>query len=165
RVALISIEDFKELVSIRRELEARALQLSITNGNDDWEAQIVAAFHRLTKTSPPGHILNPVEEEERERRHRDFHMALLSGCKSRWLLRFCEQLTAHLERYRRILNPQSAISTGDGEEIEGEHRSLMTVMINRDADEAINLIERHRNRTYNVILGRFDAYASSVAAE
>lgn len=165
RVAPISIEDFEELVSIRRELEARAIQLSIANGNDDWEAQLVAAFHRLTKTSPPGHILNPVEEEERERRHRDFHMALVSGCRSRWLLRFCEQLTAHLERYRRILNPQSAISTGDGKEIEDEHRALMTVVIDRDVDGAIDLIERHRNRTYNVILGRFEAYRGFVAAE
>ena len=165
RVAPISLEDFEELTSLRKELEARAIQLAIVNGNDDWEAQIVAAFHRLTKASLPGQLLNAVEEEERERRHRDFHMALLSGCRSRWLLRFCEQLTAHLERYRRILNPHSAISTGDGEEIEDEHRALMNAMINRNGSEAIHLIDRHRDRTYAVLLSRFETCTGQAAAE
>ena len=83
-------------MAIRKELEVRAMELAISNGNDDWEAQIVAAYHHLTKTHPPGLPLAAAEEEERERRHRDFHYALLAGCRSRWLLRFCDRLTSHL---------------------------------------------------------------------
>jgi DNA-binding GntR family transcriptional regulator len=165
RVAQITREDFEELVAVRKDLEVRAMELAIRNGNDDWEAEIVAAYHRLTKTHPPGLPLAKEEEEERERRHRDFHHALLAGCRSRWLLRFCDRLTSHLERYRRILNPRTVISTGVAEEIEEEHRALMMAMIERDVSRASALIERHRDRTYDVILSRFESYAQRTAAE
>ncbi|MEQ9328705.1 MAG: FCD domain-containing protein [Rhodospirillales bacterium] len=165
RVARITRADFEELVAIRKELEVRAMELAIRNGNDDWEAQIVASYHHLTKTHPPGLPLAAAAEEERERRHRDFHYALLAGCRSRWLLRFCDRLTSHLERYRRILNPRAIISTGIADEIEEEHRALMMAMIERDPARAAALIERHRDRTYDVILARFETYEHRFAAE
>jgi DNA-binding GntR family transcriptional regulator len=164
RVAQITRNDFNELVTIRQELEIRAIELAIQHGDDDWEANIVAAYHRLKKTRPPGHIENPADEEERERRHRDYHMALIAGCRSRWLLRFCEQLTAHLERYRRILNPQSIISTGIAAEIEEEHRALMEAMLNRSTKDAVEIINHHRDRTYDVILSRFETFEQRTAA-
>lgn len=155
RVSQISEDDFDQLVDIREDLEARALRLSIANGNDDWEAVIVASYHKMTLTSPPGLHRDPASEEERELRHRRFHHALLSACGSRWQLRFMNHLTGHLERYRRIMIPRSNINDKVAEEIEEEHRLLMANTIDRNIESALSILNDHRRRTYSDIKKEF----------
>ena len=41
--------DLRDLGGVRVLLETHALRESIANGDDDWEAGIIAAFHRLTR--------------------------------------------------------------------------------------------------------------------
>ncbi|MGI9423145.1 MAG: GntR family transcriptional regulator [Hyphomicrobiaceae bacterium] len=155
RVSEISEDDFDQLVDMRKHLEARALHLSIAAGDDDWEAAIVASYHKMTKTSPPGLLRDPTAEEERERRHRTFHHALLSACGSKWQLRFMDHLTSHLERYRRIMTPRSKITKKVAREIEDEHRLLMENAINRDTQTTLTIMNDHRRRTYSAIKDEF----------
>ena len=160
RVAPVWKEDFHQLIAIRKDLEARALELSMAHGNDDWEASIVSSYHKLTKTSPPGLVLDAEAEELRERRHRAIHHALLSACGSHWLLRFCDQLTAHLERYRRIMTPRSKITKKVAAAIEDEHKLLMESVIARDYARAWGVLDSHRDRTYTAIQSAFDQAAA-----
>jgi GntR family transcriptional regulator, carbon starvation induced regulator len=155
QVSEISEDDFDQLVDVRQDLEARALERSIANGNDDWEAEIVANYHKLARTTPPGLELEPAGDEERELRHRRFHHALLSACGSRWQMRFLEHLTSHIERYRRIKTPRSSISKKTAREIETEHRLLMESTINRNTTDALKILGEHRHRTYSAIKDRF----------
>ncbi|MGI9524979.1 MAG: FCD domain-containing protein, partial [Hyphomicrobiaceae bacterium] len=156
RVSEISQADFDQLVDMRDHLEARALKLSVASGDDDWEAAIVASYHKMRKTSsPPGLVCDPAADEERELRHRTFHYALLSACGSRWQLRFMDQLTSHLERYRRIMTPRSKITKKVAREIEDEHRRLMESAIARDVQTTLSIMSGHRRRTYAAIKSEF----------
>src|SRR5579862_2721505 len=48
RVSAISQADLNDIYKTRAHIECLALRLSIEQGNDDWEANILAAYHRLT---------------------------------------------------------------------------------------------------------------------
>ena len=49
RVSPLSVEDMADITRMRLMLDLEALGASIDAGNDEWEAGIVAAFHRLEK--------------------------------------------------------------------------------------------------------------------
>jgi len=48
RVAPMSLDDLEDLTRMRILLECEALRESMAQGTDDWEADIVSAFHKLT---------------------------------------------------------------------------------------------------------------------
>src|SRR5580704_6681604 len=50
RAAPISPEDLSDLTRVRIEIEALCLRRAIAQGDVDWEARLVAAFHRLSRT-------------------------------------------------------------------------------------------------------------------
>jgi GntR family carbon starvation induced transcriptional regulator len=81
-VAPLSIDDLEDLTDLRCEIEAIALRRSVANGDAEWEAAVLAAAHRLRRTtmlSPPDHSLTP----EWVVRHAAFHAALVGACGSR----------------------------------------------------------------------------------
>jgi len=155
RVAEVSEADFDELVDIRRALEAGALEAAMANGDDDWEAEIIATYHKLIKAASPAQGADAAAEEERELRHRRFHEALIAACGSRWQLRFLNNLTSHLERYRRIMRPASQVSAGFIQDVADEHKELMERTIQRDVKGALKVLDAHRLRTYSAIKNQF----------
>ena len=50
RVADISLAELHDIMTLRRKLETEALAEAIRRGDSDWEAEIVAAYHRLSRT-------------------------------------------------------------------------------------------------------------------
>ena len=49
RVAPVSLEDLADITETRVMLEGEALRQSIARGDETWEANLMAAFHRLTR--------------------------------------------------------------------------------------------------------------------
>jgi DNA-binding GntR family transcriptional regulator len=94
----ISLDDFREIVAMRKLLEAQALGEAIARGDDDWEAGIVAAFHRLSKVEeqlPTNAVRLAADWEER---NQAFHDALVAACGNRWLMHFRAILFAQSRR-------------------------------------------------------------------
>jgi GntR family transcriptional regulator, carbon starvation induced regulator len=148
RVAATSREDFADLCEIRKIVETEALKRSIMAGDDDWEAGVVAAFHRLTKIE--AQMPNNLEAlyDEWEIRNRAFHKALLSACPSPWLLRIHDQLFQQAERYRRI----TFVSGGTKmRNVNQEHRAIMEAAVARDVDAACGLAASHILKTLSVL--------------
>ena len=50
RVAPLSADDFRDLTDARVEIEKLTLARSIARGELEWESQLVAAWHRLSRT-------------------------------------------------------------------------------------------------------------------
>lgn len=151
RVAPISAAELAEVTRLRKRLETMALANSIAAGDVDWEADVVAAFHRLSKAALPLDTDRPGVADEWEAMHRDFHHALIAACASPWLLKFCSQLAAHAERYRRIRHYQSVGPEEMARDVEREHRELLEATLARDSDRACALLERHFDRTAKVV--------------
>lgn len=161
RVAIVSASEFEELLRFRCSVEERALRLSIERSGPEWEEAIVVARYRLASTPrlrADGEI-DPVWE----RRHKDFHMSLVSGCGSSLLLRLSDQLYAENNRYRYI----ARLGGSARSDVNEEHEQIAEAALARDADRAVGLLIGHFERTGKLLqakLRRDEAAGEAEAA-
>ncbi|AXS81083.1 GntR family transcriptional regulator [Dechloromonas sp. HYN0024] len=145
RVAPVSLEDFEDITQTRVMLECDALRQSIAAGDDAWEANLLAAFHRLTKAEEKR--IGTDDREEWEERNRIFHEVLISACPSRWLKHFLSILYQQAERYRRLSLYLKPIPR----DIHAEHDALLQAAMARDADKATALLGEHILLTFQSV--------------
>lgn len=147
RVAAISLEDFADLTRARRLIEVEALRLAMLNGDDSWEADIVAAYHRLSKVEEKFGEHPEDFADEFEDRNRDFHHAMIAACPSRWLHYMHGILFQQSERYRRI----SLASKSVPRNVHAEHQAIVEAVLARDVELACRLEGEHIERTLTVL--------------
>lgn len=145
RVAPVSRPQLAEVIRLRSLLESMALQASIEHGDDAWEADVLAAHHRLSKLENRRH--SPLAEQW-ERWHRTFHETLIRACGMPTLLQFCAQLHDMNDRYRRLFLSAHNFDRDVG----GEHRAITEATLARNAAKACRLLEAHIQRTGRNIL-------------
>jgi GntR family carbon starvation induced transcriptional regulator len=155
RVAAISIEDFADLTRMRVFVEAEALRQAIELGDDSWEANIVAAYHHLSKVEERLGATPEMRCDDFEYHNRNFHRALIAACPSRWLRHFHGILFQQSERYRRIALTNRLVPR----DVHAEHKSLMDAALARDSGLACRLASEHIERTLDV-LGKVVAAAA-----
>lgn len=144
----ISAHDLAEITKTRCWLEEIALRESIAAHGTAWEEALVLAHHRLAKTPRSLDEQRFIDNPDWEPLHRAFHRALISGCGSRWLLGFCEQLADQHHRYRRLSAPRAFAKRG----VRSEHQQLLEAALAGRADDAVALLRAHFERTAQVIL-------------
>lgn len=145
RVAPVSLEDFEDITRNRVMLECEALRQSIAIGDDAWEGDLLAAFHRLSKAEEK--LIGSDEREEWEERNRIFHEVLIAACPSRWLKYFLSILYHQAERYRRLSLYLQPIPRN----IHTEHEALLQAAMARDADKATAILAEHIQLTFRSI--------------
>ena len=157
RVAPISPGDLRDLTLTRQRLESIALRESILHGDPAWEARVRAALGALEKTprSEGGTV-----SAKWEKGHRELHEALLSACRSPWLLRFHAILYDQSERYRRM----SEVVRGPVRHVDKEHVELVRAALGRDPERAGALLVEHIARTEDRALRGHPAFATPVPA-
>ncbi len=143
RVAPISVEDFHEISRVRNLLEGEAFSDAMQYGDDAWEGNVLAAFHRLSiveKRLGSGPV---ALDDEWAARHKAFHFALLSACPSPLILGMIDSLFDRAERYRRYsaLHRQTERHKGN------EHQALVKAALARDKEKAVQLLHHHIDRT------------------
>jgi len=143
KVSEVSQENLLDLMRSRIEIETIALRWSLEKGGVEWEANILGAFHRLsrqTKVDPrnPKAISAAWTKE-----HADFHAALVSACGSSTMMSIRSRLFEQAERYVAL----SIMSTGPLRDDVTEHKQLMRAALNRETDKAIELNHVHITRT------------------
>ena len=159
RVITISRGDLIDLTDLRIRLEGLALQRSIESGDMGWEANVVATHHRLER-APLTHPGEPGTTEEWSAAHAAFHDALGVGCGSPRLIAFTRTLRDSSELYRQL----SGTAVEGSRDVKGEHRELMELATARKADEAVESLRRHLQRTTDALLGSVLAEPASTAA-
>ena len=144
-VAPLSIEDLEDLTDLRCEIEAIALRRSLKRGDAEWEAGVLAAAHRLrrtTMTTATDRSLTP----EWVARHAAFHAALVGACGSRRLLTLHTQLYQQSERYRGLSMHVETVR-----DVQKEHQALVDAALDRDVDLLIGLTLSHFRETTSLI--------------
>lgn len=147
RVAAISLEDFADLTRARRLIEVEALRLAMIHGDDAWEADIVAAYHRLSKVEEKFGEHPEDFSDEFEDRNRDFHRAMIAACPSRWLHHMHGILFQQSERYRRISLANKVVPRN----VHAEHQAIVEAVLARDVELACRLEGEHIERTLAVL--------------
>ena len=175
RVAPISADELRDLTSVRAQIEGLCLERAIAVGDVGWESQLVAAFHRLSRT-PEREPDDPERMGEAwSAAHAAYHEALVGACDSPWLLRLRASLYAQSERYRRLSVPLAERARN----LNREHQDLMEAALARDAGRTKALMAQHVELTTRVLLeqswpaaalphpsrrnARVDAIAGSIA--
>jgi len=157
RAAPISLADLQDLTMVRIEVESLCLRRAIATGSVEWEAQLVAAFHRLSRT-PERAASDPMRaDDEWAEAHAGFHTALVEGGDSLWLKRLHGQLYAQSERYRRLSIPLGTMERDVGR----EHQDIMKAALERNAERAVKLMTLHLAATTEILL---EADLDSLAA-
>lgn len=146
RVAPATRAELEEVIRLRVLLETQALRLAISLGGDAWEAQLLAAHHRLSKLE--SQRISNQETEQWEAWHGAFHAALTQPCQSPILAQFCQQLNTTQDRYRRIFFTRHDVDR----DVAREHRLITDAALERDADTACRLLADHVERTGRNIL-------------
>lgn len=139
-VAPVSLDELRDITHLRVMLETDALRRSIRHGDLAWEAQIVAAMHRLKGVHGASWDDQKALARAIEKENREFHASLISRCPSEWQLRFISTLYDQTARYRRlsVLNKRERIDP-----MQGEHARIMETALARDADAACDLLKAH----------------------
>ena len=137
RVAEVSEEDLRDLLALRIDIERRAIEDSVTHGDDAWEAQVLTTWHLLSKVSGLVFADRFKPDKEWIRRHRDFHGALVAACRSKRILQFRTILYDQAERYRLL-------SIRHGPRLQDtEHEQLKDAALARNAALAGDLLVKH----------------------
>jgi DNA-binding GntR family transcriptional regulator len=116
-----------------------ALEDSMKNGDDVWEAQVLASFHLLEKVEmrlPQGPV---VLDMEWGALHKSFHMTLMNACTSARLISSSKSLFDQAERYRHISARYRTVVKRKNE----EHQLLMRAILKRDFATACHLHQEH----------------------
>jgi DNA-binding GntR family transcriptional regulator len=148
KVMTVSLDDLVDLTDTRCVIESLVLEDSVTNGDVEWESQIVAAHHRMERTVK--HDPNdgaPVAAAWAQAHHL-FHMALLSAAKSRRMQAIASSLRAAAEVYRHWSMPFEV----EERDVSGEHQQLVTLCLKRDAVGAARALTEHLQMTKELIL-------------
>ncbi|MGY3697584.1 GntR family carbon starvation induced transcriptional regulator [Bradyrhizobium sp. USDA 3240] len=161
-VAPIHLDEMMDVSSLRAHLETYALSGSIRDGREEWEVDLLSAFHRLKRA---GIAVSVDQEDENlrtewEDRHREFHFALCKGCGSPWLLHFFNELYDQMERYRRYFwkYAERAVAA------DSEHEAIMRAALDRDEKRATDLLQAHFRRQAKLTLSLRNKVQRAVSA-
>ncbi|HUN99695.1 MAG TPA: FCD domain-containing protein [Bradyrhizobium sp.] len=150
RVASASREDLCDVSGARKRIELAALEMSVGQGDENWDARVRLAYSRFSQIKQKVGDVNPINEEW-EKRHREFHLTLLSGCSSPVLLHFCSQLHDRFDRYRRLALPSMSHMAAIGE----DHLEIMDAALHRGKQKALALLDCHLEASASLLAEHF----------
>lgn len=154
RVKPLSIDELNDLTRIRLLLEREALRLSMLNGDDAWEAAVVAAFHRLRLAQGRLSGAEMILDETWSSAHFDFHRALVAACGSPNLIQLCAGFFEQAQRYRNV-SARFRKTSGDSS---ASHRRLMNAVLSRQQHAAETLITEHIEGTARNVAAALQSY-------
>lgn len=139
-VATASLADLHDITETRCLLEIEAARRSLARADLEWEGNLVAAYHKLSR------IEDVVDENharwggELEAYNRAFHAALIAACGSRWLMHLFATLYDQSLRYRML-----SLQTADFPRAQSkrEHRQLLDAALARDAETVAAVLKVH----------------------
>jgi DNA-binding GntR family transcriptional regulator len=134
----LALEDLVGLYDLRRLIEvpvARRAAEQASSAEIEATRVALAELEIAAATAPDSH--------EFFERHRAFHSALLSPGWSAWIQRVLDQLWQAAERYVRLT--MSTFGTKD--EAMREHRAMVELLADREAERLAELVDQHLNRT------------------
>ena len=147
RVSEVSRENLLDLMQTRIEIESIALRWSLEKGGVEWEANLLGAFHRLSRQAKIDPSDPEAINEAWAHEHAAFHAALVSASGSQTMMSIRERLFEQAERYVSL----SILSNRPLRDDVGEHKQLMRAALNRDVDKTIELNRLHISRTLDKV--------------
>jgi len=112
------------------------LELSIKNGDSEWEGNLVSAHHKLSLAEKEIQTNHYYEKNIWKKCDHDFHRALIHACDSKNLL------SLHSNLYDKYFRYEMLLLTFQGKE-DTEHQDMLNAALNRDVKLAQKLLKNH----------------------
>lgn len=160
RVSPIGDAAVVDITQTRLVIECAALERSIAEGDVAWEARVVATHHALSRVPFP--TSQGAEAEVWTRRHKAFHMALLSACQSEWQIHLADLLFDQAERFR-ILRAVKTAAAGKRRDPAKEHQEIVDAVLDRDVERSVAALRSHYRVTMEMALEALAPSAEEVA--
>jgi len=135
-----SLADLIDITQTRRLLECHAARLSVERADLEWESRLVAAYHKLSKAEELVAKEGDNHADQLERYNREFHIALISGCNSRWLLHFHGQMYDQSLRYRMLA---FRVKDFPRDQSRREHKHILDAALARDTETLLSVLGTH----------------------
>lgn len=136
-VAPISAANLLEIAALRKLIELSALEQSFENGDMEWEGEVVAAHHKLSRIEERLIAGEPADRSEWKRYDFGFHQTLIKACRS------AELMAVHRGVFDRYLRYQMVYLTFRGRTAADEHRLLLDAALARDVAKGQEVLVRH----------------------
>ena len=160
-VAPVSSAELDDLRRARLAIELPLLKEAMEHGDAEWEANLVAAHHRLIRCTLPSDDPSEATLTHWEQMHEAFHKALLQAAVSKWLLRFQAQIAEQLQRHHRVLAILPTLEQGQAASEQARealrqalgpepHTALLHAVLARDVERALALMAEHTGSTMDV---------------
>jgi DNA-binding GntR family transcriptional regulator len=150
----------RDITAVRCNTETLALSWAMERGGLDWESQLLAAHHRLSRTPMRNDDNNP--NLEWARLHNDFHAAFFRGCGVPILIDMCEQLSAATAIYRVW---STRFTQSSHRDVEREHQEILDAVIAHDRDLAVARLTAHYETTAQLIVANWPDIVEGHAAD
>ncbi|NIY80597.1 GntR family transcriptional regulator [Celeribacter sp. HF31] len=153
RVAPLTLKDFRDITDARKMIEAEALRVSLANRTEDWEADLVAAYHRLSRIEE--RLIGEGKPEfapDWDEWNSNFHDCLVQNCDNAWLKRFRRTLHQHSYRYHRRLIDDRSLPR----DVRVEHKAIFDTAIAGDIAACVAAIEAHIEKSYTDLTQQHD---------
>ena len=141
-VADLSIEDIKELYSLRGALEQFAVQQVVERASDEAIAAVERAAEAMARAE---------DEYALVRCDIAFHDAVYAATGHRRLIEAWEAIRSQIHLF--LLTRVRIDSDGYRSHLPEEHRELAAVLRARDAETALELFAAHRRDAFEVLVG------------
>lgn len=161
-VMSVSLADLIDITEMRRLLECHAARLSLQRADLDWESHLVAAYHKLSKVEERVEAEPDIYAGPLEKYNREFHLALISGCHSRWLLHFHGMMYDQSLRYRMLAFRVKAFPR---EQSRREHRQILDAALGRDIETLIKVLTAHITKGSELYIEHEKSAVAAVKSE
>ncbi|MDA9557494.1 GntR family transcriptional regulator [Vibrio sp.] len=144
-VAPISQDELNDLYESLRFVSKILLKKAIETGDESWELDVLAAFHRLSRTRQN---IDELDWSKYEEQHSLFHISLLEGANSSKLFEFFSDVISQIKRYRYL-----AMSRANDEYLFDidEQEMIMKCALAKDADQAADILDKHLLKDMQII--------------
>ncbi len=139
-VAPLSMEELHDLYMVRIHIEIQALELSIQNGDDDWEADVTATWFKYKKCLNQA-INNHIDPSSWDKLQKEFRFTLIKACQSPWLLKIRDMLNDQALRYRFICLNSYYRNKKVLNEFIKENENLVSAVLSRNTKTAVKLTQ------------------------
>ena len=146
-VAPVSQSGLRDIAELRILLETHAIRRSLAEGDLDWQGNVVSEHYKLSQVEKNliGGDTSMVEQWVRQ--DWGFHHAVISACESPALMEMHSSVFDRFQRYHMLVLDFRGKPAAD------EHQQLRDLVLDRDADGAVALLERHVRSGVEHILG------------
>jgi GntR family transcriptional regulator, carbon starvation induced regulator len=135
-----SLDDLIDITQTRQLLECHAARLSVERADLEWESRLVAAHHKLSRAEELVAQAGDEHAELLESYNREFHIALIAGCNSRWILHFHRMMYDQSLRYRMLA---FRVKDFPRDQSRREHKQILDAALERDVETLVAVLGTH----------------------